>query len=457
MKIMSFFFKNIIFLLRKSADRTTRVKINITSLFLLRFLNAISVFFMMSVSIDYLGKVGYGVWLAIYSVIAYAIEFDFGISNSLRNLIARMKAKGETLEIAQYISASYVLSALVSVILFVVLIAVIGYVDWTVFLSIDRIFNSEVRSVLYIAVFFFMFSLALKPIFAIFQGYQWPAAHQAVLLMGSILSLVLVSLIDAFDVVLLSTLKDYAIIVSGVPILLIICTTIYLFNRRLSHIKPKFLNLKKRHWNSILKNSLGLFLIQVLANFIIVSDSMIIASLHGVESVLDFNVAFRYFGVIVIISMIIASPIWSATTDAYHQGDTGWISQVVGLLLIGVTLFSVVMSYLFYLGSDYFYSYLSNELNIDKELSLSVAILAVTLSFHALISSVVLGMEKIKTYLYFSFLTAALKVPVAHYLSSSMGVEGVVFATCFCLLILDSALFIQYKKSLEKKKTEVRR
>jgi len=59
------------------------------------------------VAINYLGKVEYGIWLTLASILSWLINLDFGIGNGLRNKLAESLALNDLKLARIYVSTSY--------------------------------------------------------------------------------------------------------------------------------------------------------------------------------------------------------------------------------------------------------------------------------------------------------------------------------------------------------------
>ena len=77
----------------KDSTRSDKAKKNIIILFVLHVFNFFSIMALVPVTIDYLGKVEYGIWLTLASILSWLINLDFGIGNGLRNKLEYILAR----------------------------------------------------------------------------------------------------------------------------------------------------------------------------------------------------------------------------------------------------------------------------------------------------------------------------------------------------------------------------
>src|SRR5204863_2942024 len=126
---------------------------------------------------------------------------------------------------------------------------------------------------------------------------------------------------------------------------------------------------------SILNLGGAFFLIQIGSLILYQTDNIIITKILGPEAVTKFNVTYKLYYVIFVVSSIIASPYWSAFTDAYVKEDYQWIKKSMKRLR-EVWLFTsfVIVPVFFVLSKFFFKIWLPDNLNISLSLSLSMAV-----------------------------------------------------------------------------------
>ena len=93
-------------------------------------------FMLVPLSIQYLGKENYGIWLTLSSVITWFALFDIGLGNGLRNKFAESKALGKDRDAQAFVSTAYYTIGAISIVLITIIIALSSFVIWT------RIFNA---------------------------------------------------------------------------------------------------------------------------------------------------------------------------------------------------------------------------------------------------------------------------------------------------------------------------
>ena len=121
-RFISSFFKN-------QDIRSKTLYYNILTSFFFRFVNIIIGFLLIPILIRVLDVYQYGVWLTISSLVIWINYFDIGLGNGLKNKLGESLAKGDKKIAQEYVSTSYFLMILISILLFGILTFFLNYFD----------------------------------------------------------------------------------------------------------------------------------------------------------------------------------------------------------------------------------------------------------------------------------------------------------------------------------------
>lgn len=129
--------------------------------------------------------------------------------------------------------------------------------------------------------------------------------------------------------------------------------------------------------------------------------------------VTPYQVAYRYFTLLLAIFTIICMPFWNATTDAYARGDIAWIQRVsrkFDFVMMGIfiaMLFMVVVS-------KYVYAiWVGTQVDIPIELSAAIGIYVYILIVSMRYSYLLNGMGILKLQLIFTVFATVIFLPLA--------------------------------------------
>ncbi len=120
--------------------------------------------------------------------------------------------------------------------------------------------------------------------------------------------------------------------ISIVPVLLFIIVSTIAFKGKYKNIRPSLDKIDIGVSKGILTLGGKFFFMQVTAIILFTSSNFLVAQFYGPSEVVIYNIAFKYFQIPTMVYSIIASPIWSASTDAYYKKDFAWLKKTLSKL-----------------------------------------------------------------------------------------------------------------------------
>ncbi|MGA0557729.1 lipopolysaccharide biosynthesis protein [Larkinella sp. VNQ87] len=277
-------------------------------------------------TLNMLTKELYGVWLTLSSMVTWFTFIDFGLGNGLRNKLTELLARGERDEARQNVGTLYTATSLICLAFGLLYCAVHPFIDWASLLKVPRQHQAEIQMLAFVLFTSFGLQLVLRNITFILL-----AVHK------SALQSLFPTLSGLITFVLLLVLKPY---VSGsilqvgllllVPQLLVLAGFhLYFFGGELRYLRPRW---QPNAWASLRSfGGLGLSFFVVQLSYVIVytTANMMITRLLGPAYVTEYDIAFRYFGLLPMVFSIIQTPLWSAFGQAYHTNDAAWIRKTL--------------------------------------------------------------------------------------------------------------------------------
>lgn len=404
-------------------------------------------------TIDYLNPTKYGIWITLMSVIAWFSFFDIGLGNGLRNKFATAKAEGKYDLARTYISTTYAIITIISAILFVVFLIVNQFLDWSKILntSTDIV---ELEKLVFIVFSVFCLQFIIKLINVVFIADQRPAMSNVINTTASLISLITVFiLIKTTEGSLLYLGASFSIINLIVPLL----AGIWFFNTSYKKYKPSFKFVDFSHLKDLLSLGVRFFIMQGAALVVFMTDNIIIAQISGPEDVTPYNIAYKYFGIVMMVFTIITTPLWSAYTEAYVKKDFAWIRQAtkkVYKLWAVVFVGLIVMLFL----ADYVYLlWVGDKVTVPFLLSAIMSLWVLFSTSTMVFSNFLSGISKIKLSLWHSVFVSIVNIPLSIYFAKNLGMgsAGVILASVLC--VLPRAIFqpIQYWKIINNKATGI--
>lgn len=432
-------------------ERSVAVKKNIAASLVLKCVSILISLQVVPLTIGYVNPTKYGIWLTLSSIIAWLSYFDLGFAHGFRNRFAEAKARGDMKLAREYVSTTYaVLIILFSVILLITLI-VNRYLNWSIILNIDAIYNEELHLVFGLLACFFCLSIVASVFTTMLAADQKPALASLVQTGGQVLAFACIYVLTKTTS---GSLGILAFAFAGVPCFLLVVVSIVMYSRgKYKVLAPSLRNIRF----SLTKKILGLggqfFIIQIACLVMFSTSNFLIIRFGHPQDVTFYNVAFKYFSVVTMGFTIIITPFWSAATDAYVRQDFLWIRKSLRLMLLfwGVCVVGTVLMLLL---SDKVYLYWV-DLEIPFSYSLLMCTYVIIFNWNNLFAYFLNGIGKMRIQLYTSILSAAIFITMSWLLGSRWRVDGICIAMCCSLLVSSVVLPVQYKYIIGGKKTNL--
>ena len=177
--------------------------------------------------------------------------------------------------------------------------------------------RTELNKLVFIVFTFFCIQFVIKLLTTIFIAYQKPAISDFIYFLSNLVSLIIIYSLIIFTS---SSLLNIGIVYSIVPVIILSISSIYAYTHTLKKFRPNFRIVDFKYAKELYSLSIKFFIIQISALIIYTTDNLIIANILGPAEVTPYNIAFKYFSIIMIVFAIILRPMWSSVTDAYTKG-----------------------------------------------------------------------------------------------------------------------------------------
>jgi O-antigen/teichoic acid export membrane protein len=361
----------------------------------------------------------YGIWLTITSLVAWVTLFDIGIGNGLRNNLSEALAKDNISEANIFISTSYVVLFLFTIIFAVIFTIINFFLDWSIILNVSNDMSSELKKIISIVFYFFSIQFVLNLINSILLAFQRPALSSLILFIGQLLSFIIIWI--SVKIFVVDSFVYLSALISIIPVLVLFIFSFYIFK------------------------------LQIITLIIFQTNNLIIAHKLGPSFVTDYNIAYKYIGIIAMIFAIILTPFWSATTEAYHRDDLKWIREIVlklnfiwvGMLLIGCGLI--------YFSTELYYLWVGDNIIVDKKLLFLLLIYFTIYMRYGIYGYIINGIGKVKLQLIITGIIAILYIPTTLFFAESFGLYGIILSMILFILINAVWSQLQYFKLVNKK------
>lgn len=408
----------------KGHDRTIQAKKNILASFGIRGASILINLLLVPMTINYVNPTKYGIWLTLSSIIAWFSFFDIGFGNGLRNKLTEARSKGDN-ELAQsYVSTTYAIFIVVFTTIWILFLIINKYLDWARILNAPVEMRRELGILALIVLSYFCLQFIFKTINIVLTSDQKPAKAAFLDMLGQAIAL-------AFILFLTQTTKGSLVklgLALGIaPVIILVLSSIWFYRGEYKNISPVLRKTNLKYAKDIMGIGMKFFVVQIAALVIFQTNNIIIAQKCGPDVVTIYNIAYKYFGILSMIFMIILMPFWSAFTDAYVQKDTKWMQTTI-YKLEKIWLVIALGGMVLLLFSKYFYRiWIGDKVIVPFSVSLLMLLYFLVFTRFSLYIHLLNGIGKIKIQLIFNLILALLNIPLLLFLGQKYGLMGILF------------------------------
>lgn len=274
--------------------------------------------------VHYFGPERYGVWVTVVSTTAWVSVLEFGLTDSITNIISASHATGDRESAARHATNAIAITLAVGVLFFCLGAIFWSHLDWMRILNVrDQLASDEIRHTIATA-----FSLVLlTPVctigLKILSGYQQTHVANLVTAVGAIVSMIgLICGIALHLTMPWLFLYSYGMVtLSGIGTLV---WTLFIakpwLRPRLHHISPVLTR-------SLLSSGLPFFVIRIASIVVFSTDNVIVSHYLGAAQVTPYSVSMRLTSYAQLIPSFLFPSLWAAYAEANARGDLSWIHR----------------------------------------------------------------------------------------------------------------------------------
>lgn len=415
--------------LANTSERSVKVLKNIVASFILKGWVGIAQLLLVPLTLSCLSNYEYGVWMTISTMLVWIDSMDIGLGNGMRNMLATFRAEGNNEKAKQVVSTCFFSLFVFMLIVGSFLYAVEHYIDFYSFLNIDSTIIKNLTLVIQLSTIIVCATFVFKFVGNVYLALQLPAVNNLFLVLSN--TMVLIALYVAQKCLGELSLLLVALISTMSPLLVFVVSFPFTFIKRYPELCPSIKSFRVSMLKGIFYLGIKFFLLQ-LSGILLFSTSNIIIS-HYIDplSVTPYQVAQRYFNIILVLFTIIVVPLWSATTDAYARKDYEWIKMCgrKGRQLMLVILpILIVMS----LVAPYIYSlWTLDKVTVSPSITWIMALYMLVTLFSLYYAHLLYGMGKIYIQMWVTLIESVLFIPLAIFGAINWNVTGVISALTF--------------------------
>ncbi|RPD94358.1 polysaccharide biosynthesis protein [Aureibaculum marinum] len=434
----------------KGHERSVKAKKNILASILIKGISMTVGFLMVRVTLDYLDQTTYGIWLTLTSFLTWFTFFEIGLGSGLKNKLAESLASKDYKKGKIYVSTAYAILSLVVIFLAIAFFIANIFIDWTIVLNTNEVSLQDLTTVAYIVFSFFFFRFVIKLIGIVLFADQRPALSNMLNTLGNLFVLLTIFILTKTTE---GSLIYLAWALSAIPVVVLTISTFYFYTHDYKKIAPSIKYVDFKYARGLLNLGIKFFVIQVSGLIIYQSTNFIITQYIGPAEVTVYNIAYKYFSIIMMGFTIIITPFWSAYTEAWAKNDMKWIKSTVKKLLNIWMMLSVAGIIMLIFAKQFYAFWIGTEIQIPFKLSLVLLLYFMTFTFGGVYNMFINGVGKVKLQMYTSVIGAILFIVIAISLAkyTDLGVVGLVLASIISNFNGIIIAPIQYKKIINNK------
>ena len=351
-------------------SRSSLLTKNVMASFLIKGWSAAIVYLMVPLTLKMLGEYNNGVWLTISGILVWIDMLDIGLGNGLRNAVSQYIAEGKTQKVREAISSTFFMLALIVLPIIAIIAGIVMWGDIYSWLGFSNTIVPNLRPILIVAATLVCMAFIFKTIGNVYMGLQLPAVNNLLLCLGQTLALIGTFMAytmgshSLFVVVLLNTLLPLSVWILSFP---------YTFWHRYPQYRPTLSSANLAVAKALCSTGVQFFVIQICSVVLFASTNIIISRMFSPTEVTPYQVAYRYFSIMLVFFTIVCMPFWNATTDAYTRGDMPWIhraSRRLNIMLLGI---AIGMAIMVAVSPTVYHLWVGDDVNVPMSLSAAMA------------------------------------------------------------------------------------
>lgn len=400
------------------------------------------------ITINYLNNEVYGIWMTITSILYWITTFDIGLGNGMRNYLTEALATNNTKLGKKYISTTMLLLSLIALSMAIVLLYPLITINFNSFFNTNAIAGNELRMAVVIAVGFTLMNFVLKNIGMIFVAMQKYAINDLLSISGNVIALIIIYILTK---VTTGNLVLVVLAYTMTSCVVFLLAAIPLFWKH-PELKPSLRFFDKSLGKKIVGKGLGFFVIQISSCLVIFgAANFFITQSCGPAAVTTYNIAYKFFNLLVIAYTIILAPMWNAYTDAYVKGDMQWIKATFNKALKFWGL-SVCGGLGMLLICNLFYKlWIGNMVNVPLSVSASTLVYVCFFNLNNCATYLINGLNKIFVQIIISLAVTALYIITVLAFGGKLGVEGIVLSMAASYAVMSVVHLYQCRKLINGK------
>lgn len=418
---------------------------NIIVMVLLRAVSMIISFLYVPLLLNTLESDAYAIWITLTSIISWIVMFDVGIGNGLRNKLSEAVAQNNIREAQSYVSTAYFSILIIGIALLLFIFLSINWIDWSQVLNAKEYSKGKIDLLVIIVCSGFILNFILGLINSVLLALKLPALSSLTGCIGQLISYLLVLM--SVKVFKQYDLLDLCSLISYIPVVVLLVFTIFFFRGKYRFLSPSLDGFDKNKFKSIFSIGLNFFWLQIVTIILFQVNNFIIIHTAGPLAVVKYNIAYKYFYIIVTIYILICTPFWSGSTHAFIRGNLKWIKNTNNKLIgIGCVFIGIGILMLFFAKTIYKVWIGDSCPPIPTMTNILMLLYCIFMILYAGNGYIINGIGKLRLQSIITTILAIIYLPMAIYGGKVYGLNGILLALVFNAFINSIWSFLQLRR-----------
>ena len=275
-------------------------------------------------TLHYLGRLQYGIWVTVSTSVAMLAVLDLGIANTLTNFIAEAHAKDDREQAQRYFATAFWVTIALMLLLALLSFALWRLLDWgSLFHVDDPVLIHEISLCVAVAGTFLLLSMPLNLANRVLGGFQEVHLANYFSMANTVLSLVAILATVSLHGSLVTLMAAY----SGALLAGTLALNLWLCFWQRPWIRPMPRHVSRSIIRSLFGQGALFFIIQLTGLVVFNSDNLVITHYLGAASVASYSTAWKLTQYAAILQGVLMPSLWPALAEAYHQHNMHWINS----------------------------------------------------------------------------------------------------------------------------------
>jgi len=390
-------------------------------------------FAIVPLAVGYLGTDGYGLWVAVSSLVAMLSFVDGGAGNALVNMVSHATGKNSEQSIKSIVSSGFFVLLIIAGAGGALFYGLSSYVPWAwVFGLGNDVEKFDLQTVVLIVGLAFFLGMPCAVVGNVERGFQEGNIEAFWNAKGRLLTLAFVYVAIQMDLGLIGVAIAF---VSG-PLVAAVANSCYYFFIKRSNVSPSFSHVKADEVKGVLGIGGLFFVLQITSAIQMQGDNIIIANMLGPSAVSQYAICMQLFMAVPMFMALLWTPLWPAYREALASGDAAWVRRVFVkslklALVVGVP--SAVMLVVF--GKEIIQLWVGDEVVPSTLLLVGCGIWLLLTIVGGAIAMLLNALQLMSLQIWIAASAGIMNILATIFLIGQMGVEGAVFGSIISYII----------------------